>query len=626
MTLAVHSRALRKNCAISSKPCVPSLSSTLAPYYVLMASMDTSDQKEPIRVLIIDDDEDDSLLVRSCLAQIGRYHVEWAADFDAGVAALVRCEHDVCLLDYKLGAHSGLDLLRHEVAAQCLKPSILLTGYEDRASDLEAMRAGAVDYLPKSRIDDGITLERVIRYALERARVLEKLHQNEERLADLLQQAERTRDDLLSLLERLRLASVMIDEEGRISFASRVASELLGRPPDRLQGQPWQEIFAFSDDFSEVLTMFRKPASQRQTVLLRGNLASSRDSFIEVDIEDDPRTSERKILLLQDVTEVHRLRQLVKGKASFHNMVGRSDAMQEIFERIRAISAVDTTVLVTGETGTGKELVARSLHELSNRREMPFVAINCAGLTESLLASQLFGHKRGAFTGATQDHRGYFETAAGGTLFLDEIGDISSAVQQSLLRVLQEREIIRVGDSKPRSVDVRIITATHRDLHGEVERGRFRADLLYRIQVARVAIPPLRQRREDIPLLTETFLTEHRTVMGKTTDRVETKVMRLLLAYPWPGNVRELRSAIEYAMISCKGATIRVSDLPPEIMNNDKRPMPSDGLSSQDEESRIREALEIADGNRTRAAHLLGVARATLYRRMNALGMSRSKK
>lgn len=297
--------------------------------------------------------------------------------------------------------------------------------------------------------------------------------------------------------------------------------------------------------------------------------------------------------------------------------------MQDVYQQIRDASGVDWTVLIEGETGVGKEIVAQAIHYSSHRKDKPFIPVNCAGLTDSLLNSQLFGHKRGAFTGAVADQEGLFEAASSGTIFLDEIGDISMSVQTNLLRVLQEREVTRIGESKPRKVDVRILVATNCDLIKEAEEGRFRKDLLYRIKVIRIKIPPLRQRREDIPLLVKNFLDESRAVTGKEVEEVSSDAMHCLLNYSWPGNVRELKSAIECAFISCRGPVIQIKDLPMELLNTPSMKTLKE-LRSADERTRILMALEQAERRRTRAARLLGISRAALYRRMIKLGIDPS--
>jgi DNA-binding NtrC family response regulator len=318
---------------------------------------------------------------------------------------------------------------------------------------------------------------------------------------------------------------------------------------------------------------------------------------------------------------VHDLRRFLDDQARFHTLVGKSDLMLRVYRLIHAVAPTETTVLIDGETGTGKERVARAIHATSHRQAHPFLAVNCAELSESLLGSQLFGHKRGAFTGAIADHQGLFEAGNGGTIFLDEIGDIPLPVQTMLLRVLQEREITRLGESKPRKINVRILAATQHDLHEAVTRGTFRADLLYRIRVARIHLPALRERREDIPLLVSEFLSESYTASNHLEYEVSREAMRLLLEYPWPGNIRELRNAIEFAMICCRGPVIQPEDLPPELLHGTP-PLRAAELLAHDEQQRLLQALEATRGNRAAAARRLGIGRSTFYRRLQEHGLA----
>lgn len=300
----------------------------------------------------------------------------------------------------------------------------------------------------------------------------------------------------------------------------------------------------------------------------------------------------------------------------FFDLVGRSACMTRLYTEVQEIAAVDSTVLIEGETGTGKELVARAIHSASRRKDQPFIAVNCAGFTESILGSQLFGHKKGAFTGAIDTQEGVFEAAHGGTIFLDEIGDIPPGVQTNLLRVLQEREITRLGEAKPRKVDVRVLAATHHRLVDDVEKGTFRRDLLYRIRVARIHISPLRERSEDVPMLAYFFLNQFRSIMEKPVHQISEAAMEAMTDYSWPGNVRELKSAIESAVIHCKNSIIQYDDLPPEIIAPDVPPQRRLEQSSSDERDRILTALREAHGNRSEAARLLGMSRRTFYRRL----------
>lgn len=441
---------------------------------------------------------------------------------------------------------------------------------------------------------------------------------SETHLRGRLEASERTKDDALALLQHLGLAALVLDEGERITFASDRGLEILGISADDTIGREWDQVLPLQkQDCLMIRELIKAPSDCRKAGLVCMD-GPAPPCWIEIEVYRDPRQPGRHIMVLNDRTELHALRRALNEQASFHDLVGKSPVMLRIYQLVRDVAQVDTTVLIEGETGTGKELVARAIHCSSGRKNKPFIAANCAGLTDSILTSQLFGHKRGAFTGAVNDQQGLFEAAEGGTLFLDEIGDIPPPVQTALLRVLQEKEITRLGEARPRKIDVRVVAATHHNLSEDVLRGSFRADLLYRIRIARVQLPPLRERREDIPLLAHSFLGQIRAAAGKTIDGINPETLRVLMSYPWPGNVRELRSAIEFAVISCKGKDILPADLPPEIVAVPVVAGPSAWipLSGQDEKSKLLAALSDAKGNRTEAAKRLGVSRATFYRRL----------
>jgi DNA-binding NtrC family response regulator len=310
------------------------------------------------------------------------------------------------------------------------------------------------------------------------------------------------------------------------------------------------------------------------------------------------------------------------GRSRIREIVGRSPPMLEVYKMVARVAASMSTVLVAGESGTGKELVARAIHNNSARAQGPFVAVNCTALTETLLESELFGHARGAFTGAVASKRGLFEEAQGGTLFLDEIGDINGKMQAQLLRVLQEGEIRRVGGSEPIKVDVRVVAATNRDLEDEVQKGRFREDLYFRINVVTIRLPPLRQRPEDIPLLVDHFLSKYAQREGRPESGVTDDAMELLRRYGWPGNVRELENVVERALALSKSGIILPSDLPAELRDGESRTPPLSAHSLVDDRPTLAELeqryinliLQQEGGNKKRAAEILGIDRRTLYR------------
>ena len=344
--------------------------------------------------------------------------------------------------------------------------------------------------------------------------------------------------------------------------------------------------------------------------------------------DDELKLVVRKALDLHRLTsEVERLRTQVELERDFHHIVGRSKPMRTLFRQVKLVAASNSTVLIQGESGTGKELIARAIHQQSPRADRPFVAIDCGTLPEPLLESELFGHARGAFTGAIQAKKGLFEEAHGGTLLLDEIGDTAPVFQSKLLRVLQESEIRPVGANKSIKVDVRVIAATNKDLKQQVEKGAFREDLYYRLAVVPLQLPALRERREDIPLLVEHCIKKYCSQNHFPLKSVAAKALQLLLDAPWPGNVRELENVIERAVLLSPGAEIRPEALfPYQTPGGGEaggQPLPVVARAAQEvvEREKIREVLHRARGVRSRAARLLGISRATLYSKLKRYGL-----
>jgi len=309
----------------------------------------------------------------------------------------------------------------------------------------------------------------------------------------------------------------------------------------------------------------------------------------------------------------------------FEGIVGQSAAMHRVIQTCRQVSPTDATVLIEGESGTGKELIAKALHNNSPRKDRNFVALNCAALSEGILESELFGHEKGAFTGALAARKGRFEHADGGTLFLDEVGDMPMATQIKLLRVIENGEIVRVGSNEPRRVDVRLLSATNRSLDELIRTKQFREDLYFRLKVVRIVLPPLRDRREDIPLLADHYLHRLAAQHNKQVTAITPEALRLLGAYAWPGNVRELINAMETMVILARGPAIDVSDVPPEIRASSPEP-PTPGLKTgmslgDAERLLIERTLAMTQGNRQQAAAILGIGQRTLYRKIKEFGL-----
>ncbi len=322
------------------------------------------------------------------------------------------------------------------------------------------------------------------------------------------------------------------------------------------------------------------------------------------------------------------LQREIESQKRISSIIGRSPEMKKIFDLLRRVAPTKASVLITGESGVGKELIADALHNLSPRADKPFVKVHCAALAESLLESELFGHEKGAFTGAAGRKRGRFELAHEGTLFLDEIGEINQNVQIKILRVLQERKFERVGGEETLEVDVRVIAATNRDLKAEIEKGSFREDLYYRLNVVNIHVPPLRERKDDIPLLAGAFLREFAEENGKSLEGFDTKVRAAFFAYGWPGNVRELRNCVESAVVLARGSLVTLEDLPPgirEAQEDDTVRIPAGSSLAEAEKILIRETLAVQGGNKSRTAEILGIGRKTLYQKLQEYGLDGSR-
>jgi len=329
------------------------------------------------------------------------------------------------------------------------------------------------------------------------------------------------------------------------------------------------------------------------------------------------------VLLIRDITRLSNLERELSERHQFRNIIGKSKKMQDIYALLEDLANLDTTVLITGETGTGKSLVAKALHYGGTRAFKPVVTVNCSALPESLLESELFGHVRGAFTGAIKDSQGRFYAANGGTIILDEIGDISPTIQLKLLRVLQEREFERLGESLPIKIDVRVIATTNRDLKEKMRRGEFREDFYYRLKVMEVTLPPLRERNEDIPLLVNHFCSIFNRKFKKNIEGVSEEVLSAFMNYDWPGNVRELEHSIEHAFILCHGPVIGIDHIPLEIKEYSFPKKSSQRRKTIQGAEEILTVLEKTDWNKAKTARLLGIDRSTLYRKIRKYGITR---
>ena len=419
-----------------------------------------------------------------------------------------------------------------------------------------------------------------------------------------------------------------VDREWRITTFNRAAEEVLGVPREEAIGKPCCEVFRS--------TICETQCALKETLETGKSIINKTIYVINIKGERIPISISTAILrdkegsvvggveTFRDLSQVEELRKELLEKYSFQDIIGRSPAFRAIFGSLPQIAQSDATVLLTGESGTGKELFARAIHNLSMRRDESFVAVNCGALPDTLLESELFGYKAGAFTDAKRDKAGRFSLAHKGTLFLDEIGDISPAMQTRLLRALQEKTIEPLGGTETIKVDVRTIAATNKDLSKQLKKGEFREDLYYRVNVIRIDIPPLRERKEDVPLLTQHFLSKYNRIQRKDISGVSDAVMAALMGYDYPGNVRELENILEHAVVLCPGDAIQIHHLPPHSFQIDpKEPAYSEGrMNLQDlEKIHISNALRQHGGNRTAAAKALGIHPSTLFRKIKTLSI-----
>ena len=329
------------------------------------------------------------------------------------------------------------------------------------------------------------------------------------------------------------------------------------------------------------------------------------------------------VMVIRDITRIVYLEKELKGRDHFHNIIGKSEKMQKIYNLLEMLADHGTTVMISGGSGTGKELIAKALHYAGARANGPYVTVNCSALSENLLESELFGHVKGAFTGADRDKIGRFEAAEGGTILLDEIGDISQQLQVKLLRVLQEREFERVGESKPRKVNVRVVTSTNRNMKELVKKGLFREDLYFRLNVFEIELPPLCERYDDIPLLIKHFFNIFNKSYKKNISGVSNEVLKAFMNYSWPGNIRELEHVIERAFVFCQNQTIEIEHIPSEIRNYVGAENKSCEKRGDNDLDQVMKALQQTDWNISKAARLLGISRWTMYRRCQAYNISR---
>lgn len=552
------------------------------------------------RILVIDDEEGLRLTFKTFLSAEG-YDVATASNYEEGMRDMAAGDFDLIFADIILEGKTGIDVLREVKRSGSGCVVVMVTGAPNVETAAEAVRLGAFDYLPKPVRKQ--TLLRVTDMAL--------------RHKDLSEEKEKYRKNLEAIFRSVTDAIITVDDDLTLLELNDSAEALCGLSRHDI-GNPFGPAKCGGKCRETLGKTLAEDAPVKEYRMECGNGGNPPKV---VTVSTYPLMGAKKlpvgaVMVVRDETRLEELERNLGERKQFSSIIGGSEAMQKVYSMIESLKDVRTTVLVTGESGTGKELVADALHHRGARSSRPLVKVNCSALPENLLESELFGHVRGAFTGALRDKVGRFERADGGTIFLDEIGDISPSVQLRLLRVLQETEFERVGDSTPVKVDVRVVAATNTDLKEKVRLGQFREDLYYRLKVVEINIPPLRERREDIPILAEHFLDKFNKKFNMRVEAVSEEAMRLLMSYRWPGNVRELEHAIEHACVLGGKPAISPDDLPGDL----KSPALPGGI---EEPQRILDALEKANWKKAAAARLLGISRPTLYQKIKEHNLQR---
>jgi len=550
--------------------------------------------KSEIKVLLVEDSPSDAKLIKLELAedQGYRFEVIWVCRVDEAIAELKRQQFDVALLDLTLPDSDGLSTFTR-IQATCPQqlPIIILTGTGNEQIGITAIALGAQDYLVKGMADSKF-ITRAIRYAIERKKAEMALILSEEKFT-----AAFATNPAAIALTRLEDGLFLDVNDAWVSLNGCSRDDVIGKSARKLPIWPTAEAAnLFLQELREKGTLrgweqkFRNKSGEvyvaqlsAQVITIHGEsmilstivditerkkmeeaLQKSRD---ELELRVEERTAELKTALseieaMKDRLEAENIyfRQENKNRHQFENIVGQSDGLTYVLYRAQQVASMNTTVLILGETGTGKELIAAAIHNLSTRKDRPLITVNCAALPANLIESELFGREKGAFTGADVRRMGRFEVANGSTLCLDEIGELPLELQGKLLRVIQHNEFERLGSSQTVKVDVRIMATTNRNLEEEVRNGRFRQDLYYRLNVFPITVPPLRQRKEDIMPLVYAFTERYSRKMGKQITSVQKETMKMLQDYPWPGNIRELESVIERTVILCPGPVLELVD------------------------------------------------------------------
>lgn len=560
-------------------------------------------------ILVVDDEKSLRITLKAFLFENDNVHV--AENSEVAIELLEKEEIDVVVTAIILPRITGVELLKAIRKISSHVQVIMIAGEPNLETATDAVRLGAFDYLSKPVTKD--MLLRITGHALHSKAIKDERDRIES-------EKERCRSNLESIFKSVNDAIVTVNNDLNVIEVNQATKNICGITPQEVIGKNFSDIQTRCH--KRCLYVLKETLKTNNTIKEYRVECNHQDRPGQVVLLSSSPLMDRDnrymgaVLVARDVTRLTGLERELRERHKFHNIIGKSAKMQEIYRLLENLADTETTVLITGESGTGKELVAKALHYEGIRVGNPLISVNCSALTENLLESELFGHIRGAFTGAVKDKTGRFQLAHGGTIFLDEIGSITPRIQLKLLRFLQEREFEKVGDSISIKVDVRVIAATNRDLKKKVRLGEFREDLYYRLNVVEITLPPLRERREDIPILVDHFYNLFRQKFPKDIHSISGEVLTAFMGYSWPGNVRELEHAIEHAFVLCRDRTITIEHLPSQVRKYSKIQYQVSKKNDRNELQEILRALTKTDWNKAKAARLLGISRRTIYRKI----------
>ncbi len=560
------------------------------------------------KIFIIDDEQIITFMLKKFLSEEG-YDVDTANDINEAKAGIGCKDYDLIITDIILGAETGVDLLRKIKEKKLTCPVIFITGNPNIDTASDAVRLGAYDYLPKP-VKNEILL-RTVKKALQHKALIDENN--------------KYRSNLEAIFKSIKDAIITVDKDLVILELNKSAEEICRFPGDAKGKKYESSLDGCSGKCLDALneTINTKLPADRSCFECNNQHGPRRVVSVTTFPLFNPQEEFNGcVMVVKDETKLVDLESDLHERQQLQNIIGKSEKLQKVYAFIETLTDIQTTVLITGDNGTGKGLVAEALHYHKTRTKKPFVVVNCTALSDNLLESELFGHVKGAFTGAVSDRIGRFQKANGGTIFLDEIGDITNTMQLRLLKVLQDQEFERVGDSTSIKVNVRIIAATNQDLRKKVRQGKFREDLYHRLKVVELTIPPLRERREDIPLLVDHFQEKFNKKFNKNIKATSIDAQKIFMEYKWPGNVRELQHTLENAFVLCNHSFITIDNLSSEFQNLSTAGIRPLEMRKPYDRHTITQALKETGWNKAKAARLLGIGRRTIYMKIKEYGIT----